>query len=426
MIGIGVGIDYALFIVTRYRARAAPHGVAGGRGARSDEHLGPGRGLRRLHRDDLGARHAAHGPAASCTASPSARRSRSWSRCSPPSRCCPRCSASSASPSTGSRSVAGQQRSGETMWHRWARSCSGARRSIAFAGFAVLFVAIASRVRSCASAAPTRATTRSSSTTHKAYDLIAQGFGPGANGPILVVADTPHAGLRRRPAAARRRAARDARRRSRSATRGRTRRARPRSRRCIPTTRTAGRGDAAARPPTCATTSCPQATAGTGLSVHLGGQTASNDRLRRRDRRAACRSSSARVLALSFLLLLLVFRSVLVPLKAVLMNLLSIGAAYGVIVADLPVGLGRRICSASSTAPIEAWVPMMLFAIVFGLSMDYEVFLLERGPRALRPHRRQRDRRRRRAREHRARHHRGRADHGVRVRQLRRRPTSAR
>src|SRR5262249_4322299 len=81
------------------------------------------------------------------------------------------------------------------------------------------------------------------------------------------------------------------------------------------------------------------------------------------------------VLALSFLLLMLVFRSVLVPLKAVLMNLLSIGAAYGVIVAAFQWGWGGSILGVSA-GPIEAWVPMMIFAIVFGLSMDYEVFLI--------------------------------------------------
>ena len=81
------------------------------------------------------------------------------------------------------------------------------------------------------------------------------------------------------------------------------------------------------------------------------------------------------MLALSFLLLLLVFRSILVPLKAVVMNLLSIGAAYGVIVAIFQWGWGAGVLGVSR-APIEAWVPMMLFAIVFGLSMDYEVFLL--------------------------------------------------
>jgi putative drug exporter of the RND superfamily len=64
-----------------------------------------------------------------------------------------------------------------------------------------------------------------------------------------------------------------------------------------------------------------------------------------------------------------------VPLKAVIMNLLSIGAAYGVIVAVFQWGWGADLLNVSA-APIEPWVPMMLFAIVFGLSMDYEVFLL--------------------------------------------------
>ncbi len=83
------------------------------------------------------------------------------------------------------------------------------------------------------------------------------------------------------------------------------------------------------------------------------------------------------VLALSFLLLMAVFRSLLVPLKAVVMNLLSIGAAFGVVVAGFQWGwLGNLM--GFEGAPIEPFMPMMLFAIVFGLSMDYEVFLLSR------------------------------------------------
>jgi putative drug exporter of the RND superfamily len=73
-----------------------------------------------------------------------------------------------------------------------------------------------------------------------------------------------------------------------------------------------------------------------------------------------------------------VFRSILVPLKAVIMNLLSIGAAYGVIVAIFQNGWLKNVVGIGKEGPIEAWVPMMLFAIVFGLSMDYEVFLLSR------------------------------------------------
>ena len=84
------------------------------------------------------------------------------------------------------------------------------------------------------------------------------------------------------------------------------------------------------------------------------------------------------VLGLSFLLLLFVFHSVVVPIKAVIMNLLSIGAAFGLMVAVFQWGWGLELIGVGREGPIEAWAPMMLFAIVFGLSMDYEVFLLTR------------------------------------------------
>jgi RND superfamily putative drug exporter len=84
------------------------------------------------------------------------------------------------------------------------------------------------------------------------------------------------------------------------------------------------------------------------------------------------------VLVLSFLLLMAVFRSVLVPLKAVVMNLLSISAAYGIIIAIFQWGWAADLIGVDKAGPIDAWIPMFLFAIVFGLSMDYEVFLLSR------------------------------------------------
>ena len=80
----------------------------------------------------------------------------------------------------------------------------------------------------------------------------------------------------------------------------------------------------------------------------------------------------------AFLLLMMVFRSILVPLKAAVMNLLSIGAAYGVIVAVFQWGWGKDLIGLEETIPIVAFVPVMMFAILFGLSMDYEVFLLSR------------------------------------------------
>jgi putative drug exporter of the RND superfamily len=84
------------------------------------------------------------------------------------------------------------------------------------------------------------------------------------------------------------------------------------------------------------------------------------------------------VLALSFLLLMAVFRSVLVPLKAVVMNLISIGASFGLVVAVFQWGWAKDLVGIGEGGPIEPFVPMMMFAIVFGLSMDYEVFLLSR------------------------------------------------
>jgi RND superfamily putative drug exporter len=118
----------------------------------------------------------------------------------------------------------------------------------------------------------------------------------------------------------------------------------------------------------------PKATAGTGLKVHVGGETAGGiDFANVMGQRLPLFLIG--VLTMSFLLLLLVFRSVLMPLKAVLMNLLSIGAAFGAMVAVFQWGRGGHLIGVTG-APIESWAPMMLFAIVFGLSMDYEVFLI--------------------------------------------------
>jgi RND superfamily putative drug exporter len=86
----------------------------------------------------------------------------------------------------------------------------------------------------------------------------------------------------------------------------------------------------------------------------------------------------AAVVALSFVLLAIVFRSVLVPLKAAFMNVLSIGAAYGVIVAIFQWGWGKGLVGLDETVAINPFVPLIMFAILFGLSMDYEVFLLSR------------------------------------------------
>jgi RND superfamily putative drug exporter len=214
-------------------------------------------------------------------------------------------------------------------------------------------------------------------TTRKAYDLTALGFGPGYNGPLLLVAELP-AGTD--PAALA-----------------------PVQAALVGTPGVAFASPAAPNTPVSPTAASwqvipttspqaaetaelldrlrdqvlPKATEGTGVRVLVTGQVAIG----------ADFSSylAARlpyfllaVLALSFLLLMVVFRSILVPLKAVIMNVLSLGAAYGCVVAVFQWGWLAPVFQVSQTGPIEAFVPMMLFAIVFGLSMDYEVFLLSR------------------------------------------------
>ncbi|CAN5523820.1 MAG: MMPL family transporter [Acidimicrobiia bacterium] len=213
-------------------------------------------------------------------------------------------------------------------------------------------------------------------TTRKAYDLLAVGFGPGFNGPLLLATEIP--------------AGTD-----------------PASLEAVTAALAADPGVAFVTPafpddpeapaaavwrlfPTTApqeveTTALvnrlrgqvvPAATAGTGLDIVVsGGVAAGVDFSTYLTERLPV--FIAVVLGLSFLLLMLAFRSVLVPLKAVVMNLLSIGAAYGVVTAIFQWGwLGGVI--GIDPAPIEPFVPMMMFAIVFGLSMDYEVFLLSR------------------------------------------------
>ena len=93
------------------------------------------------------------------------------------------------------------------------------------------------------------------------------------------------------------------------------------------------------------------------------------------------------VLALSFLLLAIAFRSLVVPAKALALNLLSVGAAYGVLVLVFQDGVGASALGLHHAAKIEAWVPMLLFALLFGLSMDYHVFLLSRIREQYREHR---------------------------------------
>ena len=121
----------------------------------------------------------------------------------------------------------------------------------------------------------------------------------------------------------------------------------------------------------------PKAFSGSGASVYVTGQTAGN-----LDYINIVNSYFpwvvALVLSLSFVLLLVAFRSVVIPLKAILMNLLSVGAAYGLITLVSLKGWGAGVLGFQKVPVVEQWVPLLLFAVLFGLSMDYQVFLLSR------------------------------------------------
>jgi len=121
----------------------------------------------------------------------------------------------------------------------------------------------------------------------------------------------------------------------------------------------------------------PQAVAGTGLDALVTGNTAGFIDI---SEKLASRLPwfIGVVVGLSFLLLMLVFRSIVVPFKAAIMNLLSIGGAYVVVVAVFQWGWGNELIGVDQTVPISPFLPMIMFAILFGLSMDYEVFLLSR------------------------------------------------
>jgi uncharacterized membrane protein YdfJ with MMPL/SSD domain len=84
------------------------------------------------------------------------------------------------------------------------------------------------------------------------------------------------------------------------------------------------------------------------------------------------------VLGLSLILLTIAFRSIVVPLKAIVLNLLSVGAAYGLLVLVFQEGVGNELLGLEQAENVAAWVPLFLFAVLFGLSMDYQVFLLSR------------------------------------------------
>jgi putative drug exporter of the RND superfamily len=263
----------------------------------------------------------------------------------------------------------------ETLAYRWSRTIQR-RPWLGVVAGTVFLLALATPVLGLRLGTSDEGNFAEDTYTRQAYDVLAEGFGPGFNGPFLITVvpgagdsvtavDTLQQALAETPGVATVTPAFP------------NRPATPDAYlfTLVPTT----------APQDAATTELvttlrddviPAAIAGTSLDVKVTGTTAANidftDFLAQRTF-----VFFAAVLALSFLLLMMVFRSLLVPLKAVVMNVLSIAATYGVLVVIFQWGWGADLIGIDK-GPIEAMLPLMLFAIVFGLSMDYEVFLLSR------------------------------------------------
>ncbi len=213
-------------------------------------------------------------------------------------------------------------------------------------------------------------------TDRRAYDLLARGFGPGINGPLTVVVDTRgHAAPASRPAAVARALAATP-----DVAAVTALRPSPDGRLFVATVIPATDPATAASTALFSTlvdTTLPRALAGTGWHGYVTGPTALQDEF---DSIVSSRTPLIMllVIAVAFVLIASAFRSLVLALEAAVLNLLSIGAAYGVLVAVFQWGWGHTWLGLPASVPIEAYVPMIMFAIVFGLSMDYEVFLLSR------------------------------------------------
>jgi RND superfamily putative drug exporter len=261
-----------------------------------------------------------------------------------------------------------------SVWFRWSRFIQRRPWPAALGGLALLLL-LAVPFLGMRFGFPDASNDPKSFTTRRAYDLLTSGFGQGFNGPFLLTASLPKPGdlapantlvdtLRRAPGVAS------------------VSPPQPNPAgdtvviRLVPTT----------SPQAKSTETLvdrlrddviPRAVAGTGLDVKVSGLVPGGV--------DSTRGISARlpvlvgaVVLLSFLLLLVVFRSLLVAVKAAVMNLLSIGAAYGVVALCVNGGPLARLIGIPEPTPVPSFIPMMMFAILFGLSMDYEVFLLSR------------------------------------------------
>ena len=378
LVGLGVGIDYALFVVTRYRS--ALHGGAAPQQAVVTAMAVSGRavvfagstvvlsllglfllGLPFIYGAALGAIIAVLlVMAASVTLLPAAL----------------------GFAGTGIDRLRVGRRSRTDLssgishgwWWRWSRQV---QRHPWLAGTTALaaLALLAAPFASLRLAFTDAGTSPPSYTSRQAYDLIAKGFGPGTNGPLLVAVKLPGPGAERTVASLRAGLARQP-----DVALVTPQDYNPAKTAAVLTVvpRTSPQdARTAALVQRLRQAAVPHATAGTSVRALIGGETAASiDTSGLISRHLA--AVVACVIALSVLLLIAAFRSVLVPLVSAGLTLASTAAAYGVMVAVFQWGwLGSGIDN-GATAPVDPWIPLMLFALLFGFSMDYQVFLLSR------------------------------------------------
>ncbi len=281
----------------------------------------------------------------------------------------------------------------EGMWAWWARGVARRPGLAAVAALAVL-IPLAVPLLSLTLGQPDTGALSTSTTARRAYDLISDNFGPGVNGPLIVAV---RLGSPAQPASSASSSGSDN-------SQGSDPRATDPRLQTLQKDVSATPGVAAVTPiqidqagttayfnaiattgpadqataglvSTLRTSVIPAADHGTNVTAYVGGTTASNVDL-------ATEISSKLllqilvVIALSFLLLMLAFRTVVIPVQAAVMNLLSIGAAYGVLTAIFQWGWLHSLIGLDGPVPIVSYVPLFMFAVLFGLSMDYEVFLV--------------------------------------------------
>nr|WP_237554637.1 MMPL family transporter [Streptomyces sp. SID4948] len=260
------------------------------------------------------------------------------------------------------------------FWLGWARAIETHRLFVGISSLAVVVV-VALPIFSLRLGSAGAGNDPASSTTHQAFTALAKGFGPGFNGPFQLVGRVPGPAATTAFADLLRTAART-----------------PGVASVTPAV-TSPNGEVelailypttdpgASRTVTLVNTIrhdlVPAAEDGTGLVVHVGGVTPTNIDFSR-VLSGKLPLFVAVVVVLAFLLLMAVFRSLLIPLVAAVMNLLSVGAALGALNAVFTWGWGSSALGLTGTGPVDAFIPVLLFSVLFGLSMDYEVYLVSR------------------------------------------------